>query len=203
MKEVVKQVILSHKRAKKVDTTKTIAGCSICVPEAQADEYREYNPDVDIIVHPDSVIGLTPKIRWVYEQFKNVIMFDDDLNAMRRTFVDKEFDEGFQIKDPELARDIVQSTAFTAREAGCVFFGFSNSARPLDYNPMKPVKFSGYGVGGSHGFLDGYKMVIPDSVIAGQDYFLSATNAHFHRKAYINTRYAFTSKDGTLSPREV
>jgi hypothetical protein len=96
MKEVVKQVILSHKRANKVDTTKTISGCSICVPEAQADEYREHNPDVEIIVHPDSVVGLTPKIRWVYEQFTNVIMFDDDLNAMRRTFVDKEFDEGFE-----------------------------------------------------------------------------------------------------------
>lgn len=198
MKEVVKCVILSHKRANKVDTLHTISNCSVCVPESQADDYSHHYPDADIIAHPDSVRGLSPKIRWVHEKFKNVIMFDDDLNAMRRTYVDTAFDEGFVVKDPDLAYDIVQSTAFTAKEAGCVFFGFSNSARPLDYSPMKPYKLSGYGVGGSHGFFEGYKMVIPDDCIAGQDYFLSASNAHFHRKAYINTRYAFTSKEGTF-----
>ena len=63
---------------------------------------------------------------------------------------------------------------------------------------MKPVKFSGYGVGGSHGFLEGFNMVIPDRCLSGQDYFLSASNAYFHRKAFINLRYTFTSKESTF-----
>lgn len=198
MKEIVKLIILSHKRENKVDTLDIISNCSLCVPESQADAYASNYPNVEIIVHPDEVKGLSAKIRWVYERYPNCIMLDDDLNAMRRTYVDKTFNEGFIVKSPDLAYEIIQSTAFTAREAGCVFFGFSNTARPLDFSATKPFKMSGYGVGGSHGFLEGYKMVIPDACISAQDYFLSASNAHFHRKAFINLRYAFTSKEGTF-----
>ncbi len=198
MKEIVKPIILSHKRSNKVDTLDTISGCSLCVPESQVDDYARYNHGVEIIPHSDSIIGLSAKMRWVYERYPNCIMLDDDLNRMSRNYVDKEFEEGSKV-DPDTAYDIIQSTAFTAKEAGCVFFGFSNSARPVDYSPMKPYKLTGYGVGGSHGFLEGYNMIIPDNCISGQDYFLSASNAYFHRKAFINLRYAFTSKEGTFT----
>ena len=33
----------------------------ICVAESQADLYRQYNPDCEIVTHPDDVIGLIPK----------------------------------------------------------------------------------------------------------------------------------------------
>lgn len=198
MKEIVKLIILSHKRSNKVDTLDTISNCSLCVPESQVDDYVKYNGGVEMIVHPDSIKGLSAKMRWVHERYPNCVMLDDDLNRMSRTYVDKEFDEGNKV-DMDTAYDIIQSTAFTAKEAGCVFFGFSNTARPVDYSGMKPFKLSGYGVGGSHGFLEGYNMIIPDNCISGQDYFLSASNAYFHRKAFINTRYAFTSKEGTFT----
>jgi len=197
MKEIVKLIILSHKRSNKVDTLDTISNCSLCVPESQVNDYLQFNGDVEIIAHPDSVKGLSSKMRWVHERYPNCIMLDDDLNRMSRTFVDKEFDEKSKV-DRDTAYEIIQSTAFTAKEAGCVFFGFSNTARPVDYSGMRPYKLSGYGVGGSHGFLEGYKMIIPDNCISAQDYFLSASNAYFHRKAFINTRYAFTSKEGTF-----
>lgn len=125
-------------------------------------------------------------------------MLDDDLDRCRRTYVDKSFEEGFIVKDKDQVYDIFQSTALTAKELGCVYFGFSNSARPLDFSPMKPYYLTGHGVGGSHGFFEGYKMVLPDDCVSGVDYFLSASNAYFHRRCLINRRYAFTSKESTF-----
>jgi hypothetical protein len=197
MKEIVKMVICSHKRAEKVDTLKTIANCSLCVPESQAKDYEFYNKGVELIVHPDTVVGLSAKYRWVHEHYKNVCLLDDDLNKMSKNYVDAGMNESNKI-DPELAYEIIQSTAFTAREAGCYMFGFSNSARPLEYSSLKPFNMTGFCIGGSIGLLDGFNMVLPDACVSAADYFLSAVNAHFHRKAFINRRYAFTSKEGTF-----
>ena len=197
MKEIVKLIILSHKRSNKVDTLETISNCSLCIPESQVEDYLKYNGDVEIIAHPDSIKGLSAKMRWVHQRYPNCVMLDDDLNKMSRTYIDKEFDEGSKI-DMDTAYDIIQSTAFTAREAGCMMFGFSNTARPVDYSSMKPYKLSGFAIGGSMGFFEGFKMVLPDECVSACDFFVSAINAHFHRKCFINTRYAFTSKEGTF-----
>ncbi len=199
MKEIVKLIILSHKRANKVDTLDTISNCSLCIPENQADEYREHNPNVEIIEHPNTIIGLSAKMKWVHQNYPNCVMLDDDLNAMCRTFVDKEFDEKFRV-DKDTAYDILQSTAFTAREAGCMMFGFSNTARPVDYSAMKPLSMTGFAIGGSMGFFEGFKMdKLPNECISACDFFVSGISAHFHRKCFINRRYAFTSKEGTFT----
>jgi len=197
MKEVVKLIILSHKRANNVDTLKTIANCSLCVTESQAEAYADGNPDVELIIHPDNVIGLSAKMRWVHQNYPNCVMLDDDLNAMSRTYVDKNFEEKTKV-DRETAYDIIQSTAFTAKEAGCMMFGFSNTARPVDYSPMKPIYMTGFAIGGSMGFFEGFKMVLPDECVSACDFFVSGVSAYFHRKTFINHRYAFTSKDGTF-----
>jgi hypothetical protein len=197
MKEIVKLIILSHKRANKVDTLETISNCSLCIPESQVADYEKYNQGVEMIVHPDTIKGLSAKMRWVHERYPNCVMLDDDLNRMSRTFVDKEFDEKVKV-DRDTAYDVIQSTAFTAREAGCKMFGFSNSARPVDYTPMKPYKLTGFAIGGSMGFFEGFKMLLPDECVSACDFFVSGLCAHFHRRCFINTRYAFTSKEGTF-----
>lgn len=197
MSELVKLVIMSHKRADRVDTLKTVSNCAICVPESQADDYKSYNPGVEIIIHPDTVVGLSAKVRWVYAKYKNVVMLDDDLNAMVRTYVDKNFDLKTRV-DPDTAYEIIQHNAYMAKQVGAVFYGYSNSPRPVDFNPMQPFKLSGFVQGGSFGFLEGFNMVLPDECVAATDYFLSAINAYFHRKAFIDLRYAFTSKEGTF-----
>lgn len=197
MEELVKLVILSHKRADKVDTLKTISNCSLCVPESQAADYKKYNPGVEIIAHPDSIVGLSPKIRWVYAKYKNVVMLDDDLNGMTRNYVDKDFELRGRV-DKDTAYEILQHSAYMTKQLGAFFFGFSNSPRPVDFSPMQPIKLSGFVQGGALGFLDGFKMHLPDECKSACDYYLSGVNAYFHRKAYIDMRYAFTSKEGTF-----
>lgn len=196
MEELVKVMILSHKRAGKVETLKTVKNCSICVPESQAAEYREYNPGVEIIAHPDNVVGISPKIRWVYDKFRNVIMMDDDLSMMCRAYADKEFPLKQRV-DAETAYEIIQASAYMCKEIGAHFFGFSNMPRPIGMATFAPFKFTGFVQGGSMGFLDGFKMVLPDNCGA-PDYFLSGINAYYHRKAWIDLRYYFASKEGTF-----
>lgn len=197
MKEVVKCIILSHNRPDDVITHQLINHTAICVPEAQAAAYEGANYGVELIVHPDTVVGLSAKIRWVYDQYRNVCMLDDDLNRMVRLYVDKYSDEGNHV-EPEEAYQIIQANARMAQQLGVKFFGFSNSPKPVSYLSAKPFKLSGFVQGGALCFLDGFQMVLPDECVSACDYFLSGVNAHFHRKTLIDTRYAFASPDGTF-----
>ncbi len=197
MTELVKVVILSHKRWNKVDTLKTVSNASLCVAESQAELYRQNYPDVEIIVHPDSVKGLSAKIRWTYQKFKNVVMLDDDLSGMVRNYVDSSFGIPFKV-EPDTVYDILQHNAAMAKELGVKFYGFGSCPRPLDYNSMAPFKLTGFVMGGSFGFLDGFNMVLPDECVAACDSFLSAVSLFYHRYHLIDTRYSFKSKEATF-----
>ena len=84
----IKIVIPSHKRWDRILTTKVVDAI-VCIPESQEDMYKEHNPDVELVTHPDSVVGLTLKRQWIYEHFKNVLMLDDDITEFKRVYVKK------------------------------------------------------------------------------------------------------------------
>lgn len=193
----IKLIILSHNRPCDIVTHHTINHCSLCVPKSQEKAYKEQKHGLDIITHPDSVVGLSAKIRWVYDKYHEVIMLDDDLDKMIRLYVDKFSDEDNNV-DPETAYQIIQANYQMAKKLGVKLFGFSNSPRPVAYNSRKPFKLTGFVQGGCIGFLKGFNMILPDECIAACDYFLSGINAYFHRRAFIDVRYAFTSPKGTF-----
>ncbi len=86
MGKEIKIVIPSHLRYDRVKTTKAIANCIICVPEDQAELYREYNKNVEVVAHPNNIIGLTPKRQWIIEHFGDVFQVDDDMMQMSRVY---------------------------------------------------------------------------------------------------------------------
>jgi hypothetical protein len=197
MKEVVKCVILSHKRATSLVTHKTISNCVVCVPESQESEYLEHNRDCEIVTHPDSVVGLSAKIKWVYEKYRNVCMLDDDLDAILRTYIDGSF--GMKSKlTPDEAYEMIQVSAIMAKDIGAYLFGYATSGKPVAYDSTQPFKLSGFVIGGCVGFLDGFKMVLPKECVGATDYFISAINAFHHRKCFIDTRFYASSKAGTF-----
>ncbi len=63
MEEIVKLIIMSHKRSDNVVTVETIDNCCLCVEESQVEAYKKNYPDVEYLIHPDSVVGLSEKIR--------------------------------------------------------------------------------------------------------------------------------------------
>ena len=52
-----KIVIPSHKRHDRVFAKKLVNDPIICVAESQADLYQQFNPECEIVTHPDDVSG--------------------------------------------------------------------------------------------------------------------------------------------------
>lgn len=70
--EEIAIVIPSHKRADRITTHKLLpnnGNVYVCIPESQEKDYREKHPDMNILTHPDSIIGISPKRQWIYDKF--------------------------------------------------------------------------------------------------------------------------------------
>lgn len=197
MKELVKLIIVSHKRADSVRSKHAFANAAICIAESQYDEYYKYNPECELIVHPDSVVGLSAKYRWIHANFKNFAIIGDDIDHLRRNYLLDLKDKKFEI-DPETAYDIIQSTAYTAQQLGAKLFAFSKEMNPVAYSGHKPFRITGIASGGVIGILDGFQMKITDRCVSGLDYFLSGLNAHFNRILFVDERYYAWGKEGTF-----
>lgn len=72
----------------------------VCVPKSQTGEYRSVG--LEILPHPDSVRGLTPKLNWILDRFKSeaqLLLLDDDLAALAKCFTSPG-EKGVHSKDP-------------------------------------------------------------------------------------------------------
>lgn len=106
-------VIPSHKRHDRVFAKKLVNDPIICVAESQADLYRQFNPDCEIVTHPDDVVGLIPKRNWMAKHFGNLFMLDDDVHACKSICVEK--GEPSRIKDKNEITRIIFNLAEIAQ----------------------------------------------------------------------------------------
>lgn len=188
----VKIVIPSHKRHSRVRTTSAIYGAVLCVEESQADLYRKCNPGIEIITHPDSVIGLARKRDWIIKNIGSCFMLDDDIDGLRRLYTETGEEHAVH---PATAYDIVQATAYAAKQAGCYLFGYHFSPNPQTFDSLNPIHMSGYVTGCAHGVLEGSKLWYNPDIICNEDYWISLLNAYHHRKIWKDMRYYWTQKD--------
>lgn len=199
MKELAKCIIVSHKRAKIVSekSAKAFANSAICVEKSQVDEYKHYNPDSEIIEHPDEVVGLSAKYKWLGQNFKNFAIIGDDIDYLRRTYLG-DYREG-AIVSPEDAYEIIQATAYTAQQLGCKLWSFSKESNPLTYSGHRPFRVTGIASGGVVGILEGMQTdKLSDRCTSGLDYFLSGLNAYYNRMVWVDERYFTHCKEGTF-----
>lgn len=210
MTETVRIVIPSHKRADRVTTLQRCLPpdkVTLCVAKAQEAEYREHNPLTEIVAHPDDVVGLPRKREWIGEHFGSNFQCDDD----QKYFVHMEHVVGEpECKlDPEDAYALIQNTAAMADDLGVYLFSFSPYPDILVFNPMDPIKLTGWVIGGKLGWLHPKKsgLWFNDSIVGKTDFWISALNAHVNRMALIDLRYAtksmpdFVTSGGTASTR--
>ena len=80
----IKIVIPSMGRADRVLTKDAISNAVLCVPESEEAAYREHNPGMEILTHPDTLKGLTLKRQFIYEHFPNSFQIDDDIKHLGR-----------------------------------------------------------------------------------------------------------------------
>lgn len=191
----VQPIIVSHKRAGQVTTHKFIAGCTVCVPESQADDYERLHPDLPRLVHPDSVVGLWAKRQWIKERVGDHMQFDDDGIGIYRIYRSL---GGWRksVMSPDRAYDLIQRTGERCRAFGAYFFGFAPHAHPMTYDGLKPFRFGGYIAGGNLGFLEGCKVWWPTDVSFGDgcDQWACLLNAYYHRYSFSDRRFAFAAR---------
>jgi hypothetical protein len=201
--EVVKILVPSYQRAKMVLTTKAVANCTLVVPESQVEEYKKYNKGVPVVGHPNDVKGISNARQWIYDTYGNVFMLDDDIKAITRLMQPPVYSMGKEQEDeldkvsPELAYDIIQHLADTARQAGIYLFGFTSAVKPRDVHPQKPFSINSYVKGTTMGLLKGSKLHFP-SEPAGQtceDHYVTLLNAFHHRWNLIDNRFGFIHVD--------
>lgn len=185
--EQIEIVIPSHKRADRVTTKKVVANPIICVADSQYLEYKKHNPDCQIVAHPDTVIGLPPKLEWIRQNFGSVFFIDDDVKAFQRTYSKTDM----KVTDKHLVREIIEATATACRQSGSYLFGFNKNANPVAYPSLQPIQLTGFVLGGACGLLSGSKLHWDCNMLINGDFFISLLNAYYHRTVYIDNRFAF------------
>lgn len=194
MQRTCKVVVPSYGRPDRVGslTLRVLPFAALVVPERQVDQYREHNPDTEVIGHPDHVRGITPARQWIYEKFGDVFMVDDDVTAMRRNHI--RLGEKSEIA-PSTAYDIIQMTFWNAIQAGCYLFGFGSLTEPGQYSSNKPVSLNGYVNGTCTGLVAGSKLRYDLEYVGGEDHYISLMSAYIYRKTWIDKRFSFSQKD--------
>ena len=188
-------LILSHKRAGRVTTHRHVAGARVLVPESQAAAYARHHPPGQIVTHPDSVVGLPAKRQWVLERYPSNFQLDDDCIGLYRVWRYRGAPVT-AIAPPEVAAEVIQNAADTARQLEAYFFGFASHANPLTYREHRPFRFGGYSPAGAIGFLAGHRLWFPrDCTLPMDDYWVCLLNAYHHRYAWFDGRFAFGFKD--------
>ena len=187
-------VIPSHKRAGGVTTVPKVLDpdvAIVCVPDSQVDEYKDKQPYLDVVGHPDSIIGLMAKRQWIYEKYGDVFFIDDDAKSM---FHFEHSKQACKI-DPKMTFDLIQRLAGDAKELGVFLFGFSPYADPRNYIPQRPFGVTGLCKGGAFGLFKDSGLFFNANIVAGGDYWLSALNAYLNRMCLIDYRYGFDFGD--------
>ena len=190
---MVKVVIPSHKRADRVKTLKLVPDAILCVEERQVDEYRHHNPGVEIVAHPNDVVGLVPKRNWMARYFGDLFMLDDDVTVFRRLYI--ECKEPAAIKDPKFIRDRIEELHDLAKLMNVHLYGFGKKVTPVMYNEFEPISLSQCVTGCSYGVIANENTVWNESFKLKEDFLISCYVKHKERVVLIDNRYNFTQEN--------
>jgi len=96
------------------------------------------------------VTGIGPLRQWIRAHVKDdaVFMVDDDVMALYSLVGVR----ARRIVDPETVRQVVETTARCAKDAGAKIFGFNQAWDVRKFLPLKPFNFTGW-VGGAIGLI--------------------------------------------------
>jgi hypothetical protein len=191
-------VIPSAGRASTMTTHKLFRKSYVCVPESQADEYREYHPAV--VPHPDSVHGMGEKRQWILDHFEEEIIFmaDDDISYLcymgkGDASVGGVYDK---ITDPDHIWDVLQNTANIARDLGTNLFGFNEIPDKRKFDYIDPFSTRDRINGFAMGIIKDGQRFDPRLVVK-QDYDFFLMTLFWKRFVWRDQRYCFVAKHYT------
>lgn len=188
----LKIVIPSHKRHDRVYSKKLVNNPIICVAESQEDLYRQYNPECEIVTHPDDVIGLIPKRNWMARHFGNLMMLDDDVHVVKTLFCEK--GETGVIRDPDTITNIIESLYELACLLDVHLFGFTSAISPVMYNEWGYYSLSKMITGCAYGVRYNKNVWWNEELRLKEDFWISCYMKYKERRILTDLRYNFAQK---------
>jgi hypothetical protein len=185
-------VIPSHKRHDRVFAKKLVLDPIICVAESQADLYRAYNPDCEIVTHPDDVVGLIPKRNWMAKHFGELFMLDDDVHVVKTLFCEK--GESGVVRDPERITGIINSLYELACMLDVHVFGFTSRISPVMYEESQYYSLSKMITGCSYGVRYNKNVWWNEELKLKEDFWISCYMKYKERRVLTDLRYNFAQK---------
>ena len=188
----LKIVIPSHKRHDMVLSKRLVVDPIICVAESQADIYREYNPECEIVTHPDDVVGLIPKRNWMARHFGDLFMIDDDVHVVKSLVVEK--GESGVIRDPEKITHIIESLYELACMLDVHLFGFTSRISPVMYDENGYYSLSKMITGCAYGVRYDKNVWWNEELKLKEDFWISCYMKYKERRILTDLRYNFSQK---------
>ena len=189
----LKIVIPSHKRHDRVFAKKIVKDPIICVAESQADIYKRYNPECEIVSHPDDIIGLIPKRNRMAKHFGDLFMLDDDVHVCKSLFIEK--GESGVIRAPEKVTYIIESLYELACMLDVHLFGFTSRISPVMYDETGFYSLSKMITGCSYGVRYNKNVWWNEELKLKEDFWISCYMKYKERRILTDLRYNFSQKN--------
>lgn len=198
LKNACKIVIPSHKRHERVLSQNLVPNPIICVEKKQLDIYREFNPNCEIVAHPNDIIGLIPKRNWMLKHFGDIFMIDDDVTMFQK-FYPKQ-GNSLLIKNKLDIYNRIQCLYELAIALETPVFGFTKNPRPEHYPEYRPLSLSHTITGCAYGVLQKYNLYWNEDLKLKEDYWISCLCKYKFRKILVDQRFRFTQIDTFINP---
>jgi len=187
-----KIVIPSHKRHDRVFAKRLVNDPIICVAESQAELYRAFNPDCEIVTHPDSVVGLVPKRNWMARHFGDLFMLDDDVDACKRLYAEK--GESARLRGKDEVTRVIQELYELACLLDVHLFGFTSRVSPVMYDETCYLSLSRMVTGCSYGVRYNENVWWNEELRLKEDFWISCWMKYRERRVLTDLRYNFEQR---------
>ena len=182
-------VIPSHKRHDRVFSKYLVNDPIICVAKSQAELYKEFNPDCEIVTHPDDIIGLIPKRNWMAKHFRELFMLDDDVDACKKLYTEK--GETARIRDRNEITKIIENLYDIACLLDVHVFGFTSRISPVMYDETEYLSLDKMITGCSYGVRYNKNVWWNEELKLKEDFWISCYMKYTERKVLTDLRYNF------------
>lgn len=193
-----KIIIPSHKRHDNVVSKKLVNNPIICVEKKQVDIYKEYNPECEIIAHPNEIIGLIPKRNWMVNYFGDIFMIDDDVFYFKKMYIKE--GQSSVIKDPSFITSQIYQLYELSKLLNISLFGFTKNPRLEQYDVFKPFWLSKMIAGCAYGVIKNENKRWNEDMKLKEDFWISCLTKYYERKILVDTRFNFSQKDTFKNP---
>jgi hypothetical protein len=191
----VKITTPSRGRWDRVSTTRFFPDTTLIVREDEADRYREHNPTVEIVTIPPHIDNLPKKRQWIWDQYGDVFMVDDDITSIINLSAAP--GEPTAVEDPVA---LVNRTYELAKDLGVSVFSYTCIGSLLHYSPFDPLSLTGSYSAHAGGLIKDDKLKFNPNVISQDDGWVTLMNAYLNRMCLVDNRYRFYHKDTMANP---